>query len=282
MVMASALLHAGWGAAIKGSRDPLAFNVAQGLLTLLVGVALIPWAGLGAIPTPVWAVLGATGVAHGAYWYGLSRSLTETDLSLAYPIIRSTPAFLPWIAVPLLGERITWIGGLGVAVVVLGIWTLRGSGSLHKPERLGLAYFTLATTVAYSLLDKQAMVLISAGPWTSPLPRSLVLYFLIGAVGTLGFLPLAAHRVTPRSLLTTLRRELPGILGAALIGVIGYGLILEAYRTAPASYVVAVRQLSVLFAVAIAVLVLGERASRRRVLGAAATVVGVALIALRG
>ncbi|MGI9592456.1 MAG: EamA family transporter, partial [Myxococcota bacterium] len=272
MVVGSALLHATWGAAIKGSRDPLAFNVAQGLLTLLIGLLLIPWAGLGSVPASVWGILAATGVAHGAYWYGLSRSLTETDYSLAYPIIRSTPAFLPWIAVPFLGERITAIGALGVAVVVLGIWALRGSRSRHQPERLGLAYFTLATTVAYSLLDKQAMVLISAEPWTALLPRSLVLYFLISAVGVVGFLPLAARRVTPRSLRATVCRELRGILGAAVIGVVGYGLILEAYRTAPASYVVAVRQLSVLFALVIAVAVFGERASWRRVLGATATV----------
>jgi drug/metabolite transporter (DMT)-like permease len=65
-------------------------------------------------------------------------------------------------------------------------------------------------------------------------------------------------------------------------GVVGYGLVLQAFRTAPASYVVAVRQLSVLFATAIAVRFLGERPSRRRLVGAAATVVGVALIAVAG
>ena len=59
------------------------------------------------------------------------------------------------------------------------------------------------------------------------------------------------------------------------------GLILEALRTAPVSYVVAIRQTSVIFAVILAVGWLGERPSRLRVLGSLATVLGVALIAFR-
>jgi drug/metabolite transporter (DMT)-like permease len=68
---------------------------------------------------------------------------------------------------------------------------------------------------------------------------------------------------------------------AALAGsLLSYSLILEAFRTAPASYVVAVRQTSVLFALLFAAGWLRERPDRRRIFGATATVVGVALIAL--
>jgi drug/metabolite transporter (DMT)-like permease len=69
-------------------------------------------------------------------------------------------------------------------------------------------------------------------------------------------------------------------VAALAASLLGYGLILEAYKTAPASYVVAVRQVSVLFALLFAVVWLRERPDRRRVIGAAATVVGVALISL--
>ena len=57
-------------------------------------------------------------------------------------------------------------------------------------------------------------------------------------------------------------------------------LILEAMRTAPVSYVVAVRQSSVLFAVALGVFFLRERPGRVRVIGILATLAGVALISL--
>lgn len=284
MVALSALLHASWSGSIRGSRDPMAFNVGQGLVTVLLGLLLLPWAGLGALQADTWMLLGATGVAHGLYWYGLSRSLAETELSLAYPIIRATPAFLPWIAVPLLGESITPLGALGIAIVVTGLLWLRepGAAGSAASRRMGLAYFTLATTVGYSLLDKQLMATLADAPWTSPLPRSLVVYFLISGAGWLGFLPWATAHLRREGLGRTLRREARGLAFAVGVGIVGYSLILEAYQTAPASYVVAVRQLSVFFALGIAVMLLGERPSRRRVLGAAATVAGVVLIALRG
>ena len=57
--------------------------------------------------------------------------------------------------------------------------------------------------------------------------------------------------------------------------------ILKALETAPASYTVAVRQSSVLFVIVLGVLQLREN-GRTRILGAAATVVGVGLIALWG
>ena len=44
----------------------------------------------------------------------MSRAYQHGDLTLVYPITRSTPAFLPLIAVPLIGESIS-VGG---AIVV--------------------------------------------------------------------------------------------------------------------------------------------------------------------
>ena len=69
---------------------------------------------------------------------------------------------------------------------------------------------------------------------------------------------------------------------ASAVACVGYGLILKALETAPASYVVAARQSSVIFAVVMSVVQLRERPGRSRVVGAAATVLGVFLIARFG
>ena len=69
---------------------------------------------------------------------------------------------------------------------------------------------------------------------------------------------------------------------ASVLSVLGYGLILKALETAPASYVVAVRQSSVFFVFVIGVVKLRETPGRTRVLGAVTTVLGVALIAAFG
>ena len=55
----------------------------------------------------------------------MSLAFEHGDLTLVYPIVRSTPAVLPFIAVPLLGERISAIGGAGIATVVGGLWLVQ-------------------------------------------------------------------------------------------------------------------------------------------------------------
>ena len=57
-----------------------------------------------------------------------------------------------------------------------------------------------------------------------------------------------------------------------------YTLVLLALRLAPAASVAAVRETSVVIAVALAALVLHERVTRARVAGAAVVVAGVVLL----
>ncbi|HSJ98879.1 MAG TPA: VWA domain-containing protein, partial [Myxococcota bacterium] len=112
------------------------------------------------------------------------------------------------------------------------------------------------------------------------LPPAATWYVILCTAGMLVFAPLALRHVPPRALVAQARREWRMALLAAAVGFAGYGLILHALRTAPVSYVVAVRQASVLFAVALGALRLRERPTRLRLAGALATVVGVALVAV--
>ena len=189
------------------------------------------------------------------------------------------------LAVPMLGESLTPIGVAGIVIVVSGIWLVQAEGGLRAALRtpgVGFAWLTLGSTVAYSLTDKAGMATLAGGPWAGPLPPALAWFGLLSIAGAFVFLPIALHSVPREELVHAFRNDGLRALGAVAIGLICYGLILEAYRTAPASYVVAVRQTSVLFAVAIAVLFLRERPGGRRVAGAAATVAGVSLIAWGG
>jgi drug/metabolite transporter (DMT)-like permease len=58
-------------------------------------------------------------------------------------------------------------------------------------------------------------------------------------------------------------------------GFLAYALVLAALRLAPAAPVAAVRETSVVFAVALAAPLLGERVTRTRILGAVLVVAGV-------
>jgi drug/metabolite transporter (DMT)-like permease len=284
LVLASALLHAIWSASIKGSGNPLAFNLLQEAVAVTAALMILPFFQFDEIPAAVWKLTAVTGIAHGLYFYFMSRAYQEADLSLVYPIIRSTPAFLPLIAVPLLGESVSPWGALGIAILVGGIWLIHAERNLElrrlRSRGLRFAYLTLATTIAYSLLDKQAMVHLSEASWTGLLPRTVVFFFMLSVANALLFAPLALRRVSWSALRREARHDGVRVVAALAGSLLSYSLILEAFRTAPASYVVAVRQTSVLFALLCAAGWLRERPDRRRIFGAAATVVGVALIAL--
>jgi drug/metabolite transporter (DMT)-like permease len=201
-----------------------------------------------------------------------------------YPIARSTPAIVPLLAVPWLGERVSLLGAAGIALTLIGMWLVQTGGSvrmraLREPAALW-AYLMLLLTAAFSLVDKHAMGLLSQQPWPSPLPRALVYYLLQTSGAALICTPYVLRRLGARELGGALRKR-PLLIGfASLATLASYVLVLEALRTAAVSYVVAVRQCSVLFAVLFAVWALSERPSRVRLTGTLGTVLGVVLIAL--
>ena len=175
-------------------------------------------------------------------------------------------------------------GALGIAVVVAGMWAVQADAGVVGWQRFRApgakyAWLTLLASIGYSLCDKAAMARLNAAPWHSPVPPAVFYYVLLSVAGAIVFVPLTLRRVPRMELADVARSEWRNALLAALVSFASYGLILQALRTAPVSYVVATRQISVLFAVAIGAFHLHERPSRLRLIGAAATVVGVAIVA---
>lgn len=287
LVLLSALLHASWNAATRGSRSPTAFVLGMELASLVVFLPVVLWGvDFGALPARLWPLIVATGITHSFYAYWLTRAYTHAELSVVYPIARSTPALVPLVAVPLFGEPVTPGGAAGIALVVAGMWAVATDGSfrLRALASPGAAYawLTLLATVAYSLVDKEGMRVLSTAEDASRLPVAFVFMILLYCFHLPGF-ALLSLRKTKASELWEAMRGAPGAIAvAALVSLVSYALVLEAFRTAPVSYVVAVRQTSVLFAVFLGIALLRERPHPARVAGAAANVAGVALIALYG
>jgi uncharacterized membrane protein len=286
LVVLSAFLHAAWNVAAKGSGAPAPFIFVCDLAGLCLLLPVFLFFRLGDLTPEVWLMVLLTGLIHGVYAWALTRAYETGDLSLVYPISRSTPAFVPFFAVPFLGERVSLAGGVGIALVMIGIWMVSTDGKIAglrlASAELRFAYLTLATTVAYSLVDKRAMALLDANPWQGPAPRAVVYYALL-SVSYLPFFYLFSRRRLELAALRTTTRSRPlAVLGVVAAAFVSYTLILQALRTAPVSYVVATRQLSVVFAVALALFWLRERPSRARVVGAMLTVIGVATIGLAG
>jgi drug/metabolite transporter (DMT)-like permease len=286
LVVLSAFLHAAWNAAAKGSGAPAPFVFLADLAGLVLLLPTFLFFRLADLTPEVWLMVLATGAIHGVYAWSLTRAYESGDLTLVYPISRSTPAFVPLLAVPLLGERLSVPGVAGILLVMTGVWLVsteaRLAGRKLLTPELRFAYLTLAATVAYSLVDKRAMELLERNPWTGPAPRAVVYYALL-CVSYLPFFYLfSRRRLDAASLRATARRRPLAVLSVVVASFVSYTLILQALRTVPVSYVVATRQLSVVFAVGLALLWLRERPSRARLVGSLLTVVGVATIGLAG
>jgi drug/metabolite transporter (DMT)-like permease len=286
LVLVSALLHALWNLQAKGSASPLAFMVGLQLVSAVVLAPLLLFVDFAEVPRAVWAMLAATAVAHAFYQYWLAMSYRHGELSVVYPISRSTPAFVPLVAVPLFGEPISPAGAAGIALVVFGMWLVQLDGRFRGRDLFapgtGFAFLTLLATVAYSLADKRAMALLAGAGWSGPLPRPVFYYVLLVLAPTPLLLLLARRSLAPAELRELVRGRPGTVASGAIAGFASYALILQALGASSVSYVVAARQMSVVFAVGLAALWLGERPARARWLGALATVAGVAAIALFG
>jgi drug/metabolite transporter (DMT)-like permease len=284
MVLVSALLHAAWNTAAKRTDRPTAFMAVLTGFSLVAMLLALPWIPAAPFVGELLPLVLASCALHGLSFYVLSRAYEAGDLSLVYPISRSTPAIVPLFAVLLLGERLSSWGLGGILLTVVGMWLVHTGGAikrdaLRQPAALW-AYLMLLVTAAFSLVDKRAMALLGTMPWESPLPRAIGFYLVQTAGAALLFVPYAVRKLGARDLLAfTHQHKWLGAL-AALATLASYALILEALRTAQVSYVVAVRQCSVLFAVGFAVWALSERPTRARMTGTLGTLAGVVLIAL--
>jgi drug/metabolite transporter (DMT)-like permease len=209
----------------------------------------------------------------------LGAGYRRGDLSVVYPVARgSAPLGVALLSGPLVGEWLGPLGWAGVVTIVLGLALVAAAGLVTTganrglPPGLGLGLATGACTVAYSLIDRRGVSLVAP-------PLYLALQFIgTAAVMAPAWLP-AARR--PR--LAALARS-PRGAGAAVLAALGmfgaYVLVLTAMTLAPVAYVVAGREMAIVFGTLLGATVLGERVSPLRAAGAALTAGGVFVLAL--
>lgn len=278
LVLAAAVLHAGWNALAKRGTDPLAF------LALCSGVAapiLLPVAapllwrdGLPARAVPF--VLSTIGL-HVLYFYALGRAYSTGAYSIVYPIARGLGvALVPVGAYILLDERLSPSGIAGIALVVGGVATLHQIGQRHAIATgapLGAAtvwaIITGLSIAGYSLNDKAGVARLH------PIAYMLLLETGCGLV------------LLPAALLTrpgAVRREWAAnwraVLAVGAMSAAGYTLVLLAFRLSKAGYVVAARELSIVLSALIGTLWMGEGRVGPRLAAASIVLAGVACVAL--
>ena len=172
LVLCAAAIHATWNALAKRARHPLAFLwSAMAVATLALAPLGLRHLPEGGVPAGAMPFLAATILIHVVYFYALARGYASGgDLSLVYPISRGLGvALVPVVGLAVLDERPSLLGGLGVALVVIGIVAISLAGKGLRGSLFGRgtgwALLTGLTVAAYSLVDKVGVTRLHPVPY---------------------------------------------------------------------------------------------------------------------
>jgi drug/metabolite transporter (DMT)-like permease len=272
-VLFAAACHAGWNAAIKRGLDPLATTVLISLGAAIVSAVVLPMVGWPA--AAAWPWCGASVLIHLVYFAALIESYRAGDMGQVYPIARGSAPLLTAIATTVfVGERLGLPGWGGIILLVAGVMllSLRGGRDLTRLDRkaVGFALFTAVTICAYSVVDGVGARLAgSANAYSAALFAGIGPVMLIYALARRG-----------RDVMAAMGRHWGLGLAGGTLQFGSYGVAIWAMTVAPIAIVAALRETSVLFGAAIAVVFLKEPLRRSRVGAALLIVAGLMLIRL--
>jgi drug/metabolite transporter (DMT)-like permease len=281
IVLVAALFHAGWNFLAKKSEKKMAF-IWWFLLIAIIGylpMFLYFWPRHTVSPAG-WACIVATGILHALYFWFMGGAYERGDLSLVYPLSRgSGPLLVPVLAVIFLREQLSFVGIAGIALVVGGVYIIHlksfSAAAFVEPFRAMSgsaslwALCTGGTIAGYSLVDKVGIGLVYP-------PVYIYLMFVISL-----FLLSPYVLVKEREALKSewLANKGPVLIDGFLV-LFTYMMILFAFRLSKVSYVVAAREVSIVFSALLGIFWLKERHAPQKIAGAALIALGVVFIGL--
>jgi drug/metabolite transporter (DMT)-like permease len=263
-VLLGAALHASWNAVVKGGRDKLLTTVLVASASGAIAALVLPFL---AQPAPAsWPYLAISAAIQVLYFALVAGAYGAADMSQTYPLMRGlAPVLVAAAGAAWLGERLSPAAWAGVALVASGVAGM-ALGAPGRRSRAGtlLALANAVVIATYTLID-------GAGVRLSGAPVAYAMWLFLLAVPPLLGWALVARRAA-------FLRYARGNLRLGMVGGIGnmgsYGLALWAMTGAPVAVVAALRETSILFGMAIAGLVLGERVGRGRLAAAGLIVLG--------
>jgi drug/metabolite transporter (DMT)-like permease len=279
-VLCAALMHAGWNILVKlhariGASGVSGVSAAPTVL-VVAGSGLLCAAALPFVASPApasWPFIAASALVQALYYKLLIETYRNGDLSHAYPLMRGCAPPLVALAGMLMGERLGGAQWLALGLVCGGVLGIFADASRAAPAARRTTLLALATAcviATYTLID-------GAGVRRSGAPAGYTMWIFVATAVVLAALEGRGER---RALLAAARRQPLILLGGGAMSAASYGIALWAMTQAPVALVAALRETSILFATAIAVLVLRERVSCGRLLAVALIACGAAAMRL--
>lgn len=282
LVLVSAAMHASWNLLVREQRS---INMFMCITVVSLCVFFIPLLLLEVIAPPVLSAVpvhlffGSLFLA--VYYFGMTHSYRGGDFTVAYPLARALPVLMVACAEVALGEAPTPLGWLGIFLIAIGSVIV----PLQSLRELNLARYWNRTTVwilmaatsiaAYTVIDRAAL---------RQLPNGLLFAMRYGILEAVvgGIMYWAALRVLRETIVLPSRWvdwKLPALATLFVFG--SYSLILWAFQSDDrASYVIGLRQISIVIGVVAGAYLFRERGARLRIPAAVVITGGVILLSL--
>jgi len=230
-----------------------------------------------------WLLVAFSAIAHFIYQIFLCRAYELGDMSLSYPIMRSSPVFVLILGVLFLGEKPSVAAIAGVLVVAFGAHVINQKELTLKAILtpiahanrliLAIAGLTAFSSACYSIVDKKGV--LSMEP-------VLFFYLFFALSGFLFLAYLLFFKEKRKRYFEVSKRDIFKVTLASILEFSSYILILYAFRISKVAYVVALRQLSVVFGAAYGIWFLKEDYGRVRLAGSIIIFIGMFLITVFG
>lgn len=270
-VIFAAALHASWNALVKGGGDKvIAMNavvVGQGIAGLIT-LAFVPmpgWDGLTFILVSV--------ALHIGYQLFLLEGYKLGDLSQVYPIARGiAPLIVTVTLVGFLGETLARMEMIAIALIVFGVMSMsfaRQSDGLRNSKAAMFAACTGCFIAAYSIVDG----------YGGRASESAVGFYAIVAIINGVLFPILTKATLNAGLGKTMKAWRTILIGGGA-SFSAYAIVVYAFTQSSIALVTALRETSIVFAMLIGVLALGEKMSIAKTLSAMTALGGAILLRL--
>ncbi|MCL9776873.1 EamA family transporter [Vibrio methylphosphonaticus] len=291
LVVFSALLHAGWNVLGKSNNGSgYSFTLGASLAPFFLLSPYLIWClsviGFDNLTLSFWRLLLFSAVGQVVYLVGLLRAYNLGDIGVIYPIARALPVLMVGVSTVVIGQALTFNAWLGFIILTLGCLLVPmrhfNDFSWRSYVNLGVfwAFIAAVGTTIYSVVDKQALSWLQLE--TDGLSSHQIAIFFLG----MQFAAIALVLIS-WLLLTGKRHELVltwqcryRSATAGIMMALTYGMVLFAMTMVDnVSYVVALRQVSIIFGVLMGIWFLKEKWFYTRGIGVSLVLVGL-LIAL--
>jgi len=278
-IILSAALHAYWNFLLKSAKQPNLFIAISKILE--AAVFLLPFWYFQQVHevhlNQLYLVLIAAVLVFLSYSF-LALTYQHLDMSIAYPISRSSSLFLVPLAGFFLNEQLTMLGIFAIVLMTFGISLLSITGSKSQRGdtlKVSVKGFIMALIVA---LISALQTLWSKISITQIHP--FIFFYSYTLLVALGYVVVISFKHKAKNI----RREFvlywPQMLAVGLLNTASYGLFLYALTKANIAYVGSLRQLSLVFALLLGVYLLKERLTTQKTLGTVIVIIATLVLTL--